>query len=62
MLVLTRRAGEAVTIETTDGTITVHYLGSRGNDQARIGFDAPRHIKILRDDAKTKEPKDYATE
>ncbi len=47
MLILTRRAEEAIHIG-PDITITVLQIGTR---QVSIGIDAPRSVKILRDDA-----------
>ena len=48
MLVLTRNIGQSVYI---DGhKIEVMVLGVRGN-QVRLGFEAPRDIEIVRDDA-----------
>ncbi|MGL4460956.1 MAG: carbon storage regulator CsrA [Planctomycetia bacterium] len=44
MLVLTRRAGESIHI---DSNITITVLEVRGS-QIRIGIDAPRDIAICR--------------
>jgi carbon storage regulator len=44
MLVLTRKADEAIVI---DGGITVTVLSVRGS-HVRLGFEAPSHIKIAR--------------
>lgn len=46
MLVLTRRPGESIRIG-TDVTVTV--LEVRG-DQIRIGIDAPRSVKVHREE------------
>ncbi len=46
MLILTRRAGEAVMIG-SDVTITV--LGVKGN-QVRIGINAPRDVAVHREE------------
>ena len=44
MLILTRKPGESIVI---DGNIVVTYLEQRGG-QVRIGVDAPRAVKIYR--------------
>lgn len=49
MLILTRRVRESIIITGPDGTETiVHVLGIAGG-QVRIGFDAPRSVRIERD-------------
>ena len=48
MLVLTRKVGEAVRIDTPDGhTITVRVMEIRGS-QVRLGTDAPSDYMIER--------------
>lgn len=54
MLILMRKRGEAVDIIDRDSstvlaTITVLEVVSGNN--VRLGFDAPQHIKIIRDNA-----------
>ncbi|MGD8674109.1 MAG: carbon storage regulator [Thiogranum sp.] len=50
MLILTRRVGESLIIETPAGEhIEVAVLGVKGN-QVRIGTDAPDHIQIMREE------------
>ena len=50
MLILTRRVGETIIIETPAGErIEVVVLGIKGN-QVRIGTDAPENITILREE------------
>ena len=44
MLVLTRHAGESITV---DGTIVVTILAVEG-DRVKVGITAPRKVKILR--------------
>ncbi|MGI9548766.1 MAG: carbon storage regulator [Bdellovibrionales bacterium] len=44
MLVLTRKAGETITI---DGDITIQIVQIRGR-QVRIGVEAPKHKKVQR--------------
>jgi len=50
MLILTRRPGETLIIETPAGErIQVTVLGIKGN-QVRIGTDAPDDIAIVREE------------
>jgi carbon storage regulator len=50
MLILTRRPGESLIIETPTGKqITVIVLGVKGN-QVRIGTEAPDDIAIVREE------------
>ena len=60
MLVITRRIGEKIVI---GGGATVTFLGVKGN-QARIGFDAPPNVSVLREEVFSKikdseEPGDF---
>lgn len=56
MLILTRRPGETIAITTPSGeTIKVQFIERKGN-QIRLGFDAPKEITIMRDDAKSTSP------
>lgn len=55
MLMLTRRVGESVDlIDSTTGrpVAAVQVLALLPNDVVRLGFLAPPHISILRDNAK----------
>jgi carbon storage regulator len=47
MLILGRRRGERITIQTSDGIITVMPVMFDEN-QVRIGIDAPKHIAVDR--------------
>lgn len=50
MLVLTRRVGEAVFIDTPGGErIKVIVLGMDGK-QAKVGIDAPRTVDVVREE------------
>jgi carbon storage regulator len=46
MLILSRRAGESLTI---GDEITVTVVGVNGN-QVRLGITAPREVRVLRDE------------
>lgn len=46
MLILTRRTGETVMI---GDQVTLTVLGVKGN-QVRIGINAPKHVKIFREE------------
>ena len=50
MLILTRRVGETIIIETPAGErIEVAVLGVKGN-QVRVGTEAPANMVILREE------------
>jgi carbon storage regulator CsrA len=55
MLMLTRRPGQSVDLidQESDTVIaTVTLIACLPGNQVRLGFDAPQHIHIVRDDAK----------
>lgn len=45
VLVLTRREGEWIQV---GDNIRVYFVKSKPEKAARIGIDAPRHVKVLR--------------
>ncbi len=47
MLILTRRVGESIVFGDDEMRLTVLELR---NGQVRIGVDAPKHIKVYRDE------------
>lgn len=47
MLVLTRRAGESIMIETEYGPVEIKLLKTRGS-QSHIGVDAPKEVPVHR--------------
>ena len=49
MLVVGRREGETIIIQTTDGEIVVSLERLQGT-QARIGIEAPEQVKVLREE------------
>jgi len=54
MLILTRREGETVILETSDGPIEVS-IGEINGSQIRVGFKAPKSVRILRGELKEQE-------
>ena len=54
MLTLTRREGDSVILETSDGLIQVTVENINGQ-QVRVGFEAPKSVKILRGELKERE-------
>lgn len=54
MLILTSEVDDQVVLFTSDGPITVQLMGTRMN-KARLGFDAPVSVKILRKDVMEKQ-------
>jgi carbon storage regulator len=55
MLVLSRREGEAIILETSDGPITIRLTEYNGS-QTRIGVEAPRSVKVLREELLEESP------
>lgn len=49
MLSLTRKEGEILNVHTTDGIIRFHVKSFR-NGQVRIGVDAPKTVRIKRNE------------
>ena len=55
MLILTRRAGQTVQLisrDTQEVLCTVHLVLVTHARNVQLGFDAPPHVQVLRDDAK----------
>lgn len=48
MLVLTRKTGQAVRITTEDGREVTVTVTSAGEGWARLGFEAPDSVRVLR--------------
>lgn len=57
MLVLQRYPNESVTITVGDVAIRVAVNKVSGN-KVWLGFDAPRHVQIVRDDAIKTDPRE----
>jgi carbon storage regulator CsrA len=55
MLVLERAKNEAVLVPSVSMKIVVISID---NGKVRLGFEAPREVDIVRDDAKNPNPKD----
>jgi carbon storage regulator len=49
MLVLTRRPGEKLILETSDGPIEI-LIASIGGQQTQVGVDAPESVTVLREE------------
>ncbi len=49
MLILSRRPGEKIIIETADGPIEVMPVEVSGI-QVRLGIEAPRHVSVHREE------------
>ena len=47
MLVLTRKVGDSVILDTSDGPVEVLVVAVRGN-AVRLGFEAPDSVRIHR--------------
>lgn len=61
MLILTRSKGQAVDLkdERTGEVVARVVVCEILHDSIRLGFDAPRHISVLRDNAKQRtQPQD----
>ena len=56
MLVLSRRTNERIQIIGPGGLTTLVIVGIQ-RDKVRLGFEAPREIEIVRDNAKRREPR-----
>ena len=48
MLVLTRRIGETIVIQTKDGTKVSFVIASTNRGQVKVAFEAPNSTKIYR--------------
>ena len=47
MLILSRREGESLILETADGPVEIVLLEYKGG-QTRVGVEAPTSVKVLR--------------
>lgn len=54
MLVVTRKIGETIRLDTPAGEVTIKFLGHKGS-KARIGIDAPGAIGIVRPETEREE-------
>ncbi len=64
MLVISRREGESITIQTPEGPVTVTIIGIRSNNGIRIGVEAPEEVSIYREEiySEIQEHRDVETE
>lgn len=58
MLILTRKIGESLII---DDKVTVTVMGMKGN-QVRLGIDAPRNVRIYREEIFPRDANDKTRE
>ena len=57
MLVLERKAEEKILIGDSIVITIIKFKHQKGDHAVKIGIEAPKSIRVLRDDAKNKEPK-----
>lgn len=57
MLVLTRKVGEAIILETTDGPIKI-MITKKSEHSFKFGIDAPKSVLILREELLDRERKE----
>lgn len=50
MLVISRKKGESITIQTPEGPVTITVIGIRSNNAIRIGVEAPEEVSIHREE------------
>jgi len=64
MLVISRKKGESITIQTPEGPVTVTIMGIRSNNAIRIGVEAPEEVSIYREEiySEIQEHRDVETE
>ena len=55
-MIVTRKLGERVFLDTADGRVEVTIVGWTPH-VVRVGIAAPQSVRIIRDDAKSTEPK-----
>lgn len=48
MLILSRKPGEDIIIETSDGPVLIRVIDMPQRNRCRIGVDAPKTCRILR--------------
>jgi carbon storage regulator len=50
MLIISRKTGESITMQTPEGEVIVTVLGIQSNDGIRVGIEAPKKIPIYREE------------
>ena len=50
MLVLTRRGGESIILETADGPIRVTLVAYKSNTETPVGIEAPESVRTMREE------------
>lgn len=61
MLVLTHRPGDKISLNADGVEITLQVIEVKGK-QIKLGYKAPAFVKIVRENAILKEPKETVTE
>lgn len=52
MLILTRRAGEAIIVDEGDNETEIRVLGIDSRGKVRLGIAAPQHIRVDREEVR----------
>ena len=50
MLIISRKKGESITIQTPEGLVTVTIMAIRSNNGISIGVEAPEEVSIHREE------------
>jgi len=62
MLVLGRRPGERIFIDTSDGQIVLSIVRIGRNQNVKLGFEGPDHIRIVREEIYSRDPREETTD
>jgi carbon storage regulator CsrA len=50
MLILTRKANEGITLNTSDGEIYIRFSTGKPNIPIKVAIEAPQAVTVLRDE------------